>query len=220
MTNHLKDPTMVADNPWPDDARYDTMFEYFKEAAPGTVDWKFIKMVYASDNTYNTSTGQWVINQPGTDVADSSSSTSLNIFHPVDLTAYLGTGKPSGTGSPAYDTGQYAKLQLLTNPGKIAAQADADTNTYYWAANTALEYQMNLSPAPAYLTEPVISDIKTTLNNAYVAYSSGMDRRAYGDLATDATQQIQLYSDALTYYVKAQMLAQLAQANLVRAEGN
>ena len=56
--------------------------------------------------------------------------------------------------------------------------------------------------------------IETTTGNN-VAYSNGMDREAYADLEDkDTNEKLSLYADALTYYAKAQLCAQMVMTQI------
>lgn len=227
QTNHLIDPSLQADNPpWlgftDSPNRYTTVFQYLKEATTATpatkIDWRLAKAIFASDDYYDGKKGEWVRNQPGKPgISNNHITTTLNIFEPNTLTAYLATGMASGNGSPAYATGEYVKLQLLETPKKIADKADADTQSIYWDANDT--FQRELNTKAAYLTLPVIADIKDKLNKAWYAYSKGLDRLSYGTLQSDANTGRTLFATALTYYAEAQMYAQMAKTSLLRAKG-
>ncbi len=225
QTNHLVDTSLKDYNPGfisftDSPKRYDTVFRYLTEATASSekVDWTFIKSIFASDDWYDSETSTWHINEPGgPGISNSSGTTTTNIFQPATLTAYLGTGIPSGIGSPAYATGEYVKLKLLATPKKVANEADIDTQNIYWdSVNT---FQMELNANPAYLTLPVISEIEEKLDKAWYAYSAGLDRLGYATLETNADKARELFAAALTYYAEAQMYAQEAKTYLLRAKG-
>lgn len=223
QTNNLVDPSLQQYNPaWlapalGSYARYDTVFEFLKEAAPGTVDFKFAKALLSSDNWYDSLATLWHINEPGLTLNVSNDHTSIcqSIFFPADQIAYLQTGTPSGIGLPANSTGEYVKIKLATDPKTVASQADADALAYFWDAADNLEHDLNAKMA--YLTPSVISDIKGMLDNSFSAYSAGLDRAGFAALNTDTKQRLNLWSSALTDFAKAQLYAQMAKSAIVRA---
>ncbi len=199
--------------------RYNTVLRYLTEAEPGTVNFNIAKKIFASDDWYDADSGTWNRNQPGKGgTSNSHGTTSVNIFHPATLTAYLATGVPSGNGSPAYATGEYVKLQLKATPKEIARQADIDTIALYWDAADTFQYELNRKPA--YLTLPVITIIRDTLDKAYYAYSAAMDRYGYAGLEEDQNRKRELLASSLTYYAQAQLYAQMAKTDLLRAKFN
>ena len=50
-----------------------------------------------------------------------------------------------------------------------------------------------------------------------IVRSLGMDRASFANLATDAKKQIGLWAEAMTYYAKAQLYAQMAKTTLLKA---
>jgi len=82
----------------------------------------------------------------------------------------------------------------------------------YWEAADLFEYDLNDNAA--YLTYDVAESIKAKLDEAFVAYSNGMDREAWADLEGDMNEQLALYGEALTYYAKAQLYAQMVLTHL------
>jgi hypothetical protein len=221
QTNHLVDPSLVTYNPpWlpvlGTYARYDTVFQFLKEAAPGSVNFTFGKNLFASDDWYEAGKAAWHRNEPGKrEVSNSHTSVSQSIFFPADLTAYLQTGTPSGRGIPAYATGEYVKIRLATDPKAVTYKADSDTLALYWDATDSFEHDLNAKAA--YLTTPVVNDIRGKLDQAFAAYSLGMDRSSFANLATDSKKRISLWAEAMTYYAKAQLYAQMAKTALLKA---
>jgi hypothetical protein len=133
----------------------------------------------------------------------------------VDLVAYLQTGTPSGIGLPAYATGEYVKIKLAGGPKKVTDQADADAIALYWDARDSFEREVNAKAA--FLTTPIVADIRAKLDQAFVAYSIGMDRAAFAALMKDVKKQNSLWSEAMTQYAKAQLCAQMAKTALLKA---
>jgi hypothetical protein len=65
------------------------------------------------------------------------------------------------------------------------------------------------------LTYGIAESIKEKLDEAFVAFSTGMDREAWADLEEkDTNEKLSLYGEALTYYAKAQLHAQMVKAQL------
>ena len=201
-------------------ARYDTVFEYLTEAAPGSVNFDFTKKLFASDDWYEKGAKTWHRNDPGApNLSNDHTSINESIFHPSDLVAYLATGTPSGNGIPAYATGEYVKIKLSSDPVKVTDQADSYALTDYWKAADLFEKEMNKSPTSSYLTIPMISEIKRLLDKAMNAYSTGIDRAAYAYLTKNVQKSNALWGSALTGFAKAQLYAQEAVTILGRAGG-
>ncbi len=221
QTNHLIDPSLKSLNPpWlpviGTYARYDTVFKLLQEAAPGSVNFAFGKKLFASDDWYDAAKSEWHRNEPGvSQVSNNQSSVSQSIFFPAELTAYLATGTPCGLGIPAYATGEYVKIKLAAGPKKATDQADADAQALYWDARNAFQHDLN-EKAP-YLTADVIGDIRSKLDQAFVAYSLGIDRASFAALTKDAKRQTSLWGEAMTHYARAQLYAQMAKTNLLDA---
>jgi hypothetical protein len=221
QTNHLVDRSLAAFNPkrlagQGTYARYDTVSQFLKEASAGTVDFTFGKNLFASTDWYDAGKGAWNRNKPGTpQVSNSHISVSQGIFFPADLIAYLQTGTPSGRGIPAFATGEYVKIKLATDPQKVTKQADADALALYWDACDSFEHEINAKAG--YLTTTIAGDIEVKLDQAMAAYSQGMDRVSFASLSTDARKRTGLWAEAMTYYAKAQLYAQMAKTELVNA---
>jgi hypothetical protein len=221
QTNHLVDPSLAAYNPkWlpvlGTYARYDTVFQFLKEAAPGSVDFAFSKNLLASDDWYETSKAAWRRNEPGKrEVSNSHTSVSQAIFFPADLVAYLQTGTPSGCGLPAFATGEYVKIKLAADPKTVADNADRDAIAMYWDA--ADSFRRDVNAKSAHLSVAVTNDIKDKLNQAFAAYSLGMDRSSFANLTMDGKKRISLWAEAMTHYAKAQLYAQMAKTTLLKA---
>jgi hypothetical protein len=223
QTNHLIDPDLVSHNPsWGVELgtykRYDTVLQYLKEARPGSVDFEFAKRILSSSDWFEKSKNTWHRNKPGLRFSSNDhASVSESIFFPADLTAYLATGTPSGTGIPAYATGEYVKIKLATAPKKVVDQADADALEYYWEAADLFEKEMNTIPTPVYLTPVLMSKVQELLDKSMTSYSIGIDRAAYAYLEKDNKRSNALWGTALTNFAKAQIYAQMAKTALYRA---
>jgi hypothetical protein len=219
MTNHLVDPTLQSYNPvWLEPAlgtftRYNTVFQFITEAL-GTIDFPFAKNMFASSDWYDADAAQWHYNDPGAPyISNDHTSVNQSIFFPADLIAYLQTGTPSGNGLPAYATGEYVKIKLAADANSVTAQAGNDALSLYWAATDLFEYESNAGAA--YLTYQISESIKAKLDEAFVAFSTGMDREAYADLEEkDLNEKLSLYGEATTYYAKAQLYAQMVTTDL------
>ncbi len=214
MANHLVDESLQIYNPvWLEPAlgtftRYNTVFQFITESL-GNIDFSFAKSMFASNDWYDADAATWHKNEPGAPgISNDHTSVNQSIYFPADLVAYLQTGTPSGNGMPAYATGEYVKIKLADDANAVTAQAGSDAASMYWAANDLLEHDLNAGAE--YLTYEIAESIKAKLDEAYVAYSNGMDREAYADLEeNDANEKLSLYADALTYYAKAQLCAQM-----------
>jgi len=223
QTNHLNPEWMQEYNPFwlsfiGTYTRYDTVAQFLTEAEPGTVDFAFAKAMFASDDWYDAAEGVWHRNEPGAPgISNDHTSVAQSIFFPADLVAYIQPGTPSGNGIPAYATGEYVKIQLATDPKPVTLQADADALAYYWDACDLFEHELNANAG--YLTGQLVEDIRDKLDEAMTAYSLGMDREAFANLATDADQRLELWGAALTHFAKAQLYAQMAKTTLVKASG-
>lgn len=220
QTNHLVDRSLAAFNPkWlaaeGTYARYDTVLQFLKEASAGTVDFAFGKNLFASTDWYDAGKAVWNRNKPGAqEISNSHISVSQGIFFPADLIAYLQTGTPSGRGIPAFATGEYVKIKLAADPKTVAKQADRDALALYWNACDSFEQDINAKAS--YLTTAIAGDIKGKLDQAIAAYSQGMDRASFASLSNDAKKRMGLWAEAMTYYAKAQLYAQMAKTALVK----
>jgi hypothetical protein len=218
QTNHLVDPSLEVYNPkWLPTigtyARYDTVFQYLKEARPGTVDFNFAKKLFASDDWYDAGKMMWVRNQPGAkEISNSHTSVGQAVFIPAERTAYLQAGTPSGIGLPAFATGEYVKIKLADDPKAVTQQADRDALAFYWDARDAYEHDLN--DKAGHLTQAISGKIRSRLDEAISSYSLGMDRASFANLETDESARIALYAEAMTYYAKSQLYAQMAKTAL------
>jgi hypothetical protein len=173
--------------------------------------------MFASSDWYDAGASTWHYNEPNAPgISNDHTSVNQSIFFPADLVAYLQTGTPSGNGLPAYATGEYVKIKLADDANAVTAQAASDALSMYWEAADLFEYDANDNAA--YLTYGVAELIKEKLDEAFLAYSNGMDREAWADLEENTNEKLALYGEALTYYAKAQLHAQmvLAQLNKLR----
>jgi hypothetical protein len=206
MTNHLADPAPPAawspwNPPWAGPTsnsaqRYNSVFAALQSVAgQSKVDFKFAKKLFEDNYSAGSS-----INQ--------------SIFQPTSLTAYLQTGTPTGNGLPPYATGEYVKIRLATDPKTVTYNAGNDASTFYWAARNSFQAAIN-ADAP-WLTTDVYNDVAAMLDEAYTAYTLGMDRASWADL--QKRQSPALWAEALTYYAKAQLYSQMASTALLRAQ--
>ena len=218
MTNHLVDETLQIYNPvWLEIGlgtftRYDTVFQFITESL-GNVDFPFAKSMFSSSDWYDADASTWHHNEPGAPgISNDHTSVNQSIFFPADLVAYLQTGTPSGNGLPAYATGEYVKIKLADDANAVTAQAASDALSMYWEVADLFEYDLN--DDAAYLTYGVAELIKEKLDEAFVAYSTGMDREAWADLEEKTNEKLALYGEALTYYAEAQLHAQMVKTQL------
>ena len=220
QTNNLVDPSLLEYNPFwlqfmGTYERYNTVYQFLDEAAPGSVDFEFAKSMFASSDWYDAAEGEWHYNEPGSNfISNDHTSICSSIFFPSDLVAYLSTGTPSGNGLPAQATGEYVRVQLASTPKEVTAQANSDALDYYWEAAELYEHELNAMPA--YLTTVVIKDIEDKLDEAMTAYSIGIDRAAFADFETDAKQRAALWGEAMTSFAKAQLYSQMAKSTLLK----
>jgi hypothetical protein len=202
MTNHLVDPAHSAYNPpWAGNSisRYTSVWNYLAPVAgQGKIDFDFAKKLFEANYSLQGSVNQ-------------------SIYQPATLTAYLQTGTPTGNGLPVFATGEYVKIRLATDPKTVTYNAGNDAATFYWAAVNA--FQSAINTKAAWLTEPVYDDVAAQLDQAFTAYEEGMDRAAYADLQKKKKQTPDLWAEALTYYAKAQLYAQMASTTMRRAQG-
>ena len=232
ITNHLADPANQAYNPpgrgvpGPDGSmgntfyRYATLWEFVSPAAAGAkIDFNFARKLFMSDDWYDPIAKKWHYNDPGSPNGMNNfgygGTTTTSIFFPADLTAYFGTGTPSGIGLPAYATGEYVKIQLADNPEAVAAKAASTSFAFYKDARDLFQKEMNRRAF--YLTPVLARAIKKRLDLAFAAHELGMDRHAYAFLENGPDAKLALYGDALTYYAKAQLYSQMVKTELLRA---
>ncbi|MBN1568217.1 MAG: hypothetical protein JXA73_10245 [Acidobacteria bacterium] len=221
QTNHLVHPSLHALNPkWLSSlgtyARHDTVSRFLKDTSAGAVNFAFGKNLFASCDWYDAGKSLWNRNRPGVEeISNSHTSVGQAIFHAADQIAYLQAGTPSGRGLPAYATGEYVKIKLATDPKTVVKQADIDALAMYWDACDSFEHDMNA--IAGYLTTAVAGDIECKLDQAMAAYSQGMDRASFAGISADAKKRTGLWAEAMTYYAKAQLYAQMAKTALVRA---
>jgi len=219
MANHLVDESLQIYNPpWLEPAlgtftRYDTVFQFITEAL-GAIDFPFAKSMFASDDWYDADAAVWHYNEPGAPgISNDHTSVNQSIYFPADLVAYLQTGTASGNGLPAYATGEYVKIKLADDANAVTAEAGNDALSMYWETTDLFEYDSNDNAE--YLTYEIAESIKEKLDEAFVAFSIGIDREAWADLEEkDTNEKLSLYGEALTYYAKAQLHAQMVKTQL------
>jgi predicted choloylglycine hydrolase len=220
MTNHLVDPSTQTYARSSSFFRYATTFKYVSDAAAtSSIDFSFAKNMFMSDDWYDPDAKQWHYNDPASGyIANALGSTvNTSIYFPASLTAYFGVGTPSGIGMPAYATGEYVKIQLGKDPSAVTTAAGSGAYAFYKDARNFFEHDLN-AKAP-YLTTLLAQTAEDKLDEAMSAYSLGMDRAAFAYLEKDVNKQLALYSEALTYYAKAQLYSQMVKTMLLRASG-
>ena len=78
----------------------------------------------------------------------------------------------------------------------------------------------DLNEKAAFLTTPIINEIRGKLDKASFAYSFGMDRSAFAALTENMQMQNALWAEAMTQYAKAQLYAQMAKTALLKARAS
>lgn len=221
QTNHLVDPYLqkynVGDG-YTSRNRYVTMFEHMKNAAAnGGVSFETAKAAFSSDDWKDSKTGQWNYNDPGSpSVNNNSSSVAQVVFQPADMVAYFQIGTPGGAGLPGGATGEYFKLILGEDPFAVSNEADKTAEEYFWTARNM--YQKMLNARAENLTYEVAASIRGLLDTAACEMEYGMDRAGFAYMAEtnglSADEEMQLWSDALTHFVKSQLYSQMAISQL------
>jgi hypothetical protein len=74
----------------------------------------------------------------------------------------------------------------------------------------------DLNAKAAYLNQAIVKDIRDKLDQAFAAYSLGMDRASFANLSTDGKKQIGLWAEAMTYYAKSQICSEMAKTALLQ----
>lgn len=223
QTNHYVAPALSAYNPFwvkfiGTYERYDTIFQYLKEATPKSVDFEFVKKMFSSSDWYDSATGTWHYNEPGMNtISNDHSSVRVSLFFPADLTAYFLAGRPSGIGIPAQSTGEYVKLKIGKTPKEVVDQADQDAIDLYWEAADLLESEVNKKPRPQYLTQTLIEAIEAKLDQSIASYSLASEYAAFANMENNPRKRLEMWSTALTHYAKAQLYAQMAKSILLEA---
>ncbi len=97
----------------------------------------------------------------------------------------------------------------------LLPQAASDALSMYWEVADLFEYDLN--DDAAYLTYGVAELIKEKLDEAFVAYSTGMDRGLWADLEEKTNEKLALYGEALTYLYRGSIACQMvSQLNKLR----
>jgi hypothetical protein len=231
QTNHFASPETEKFNvggmeEWNYDSftRFATCWEYVEAAAAkGGVDIAFIRNMFHSDDWYDPAEGVWHYNDPEAGLGfDKIDYTQNTVFAPLDLTAYFILGSGSGVGVPAEATGEFAKVQLGENPMGIADSMKWESFGMFNAARNLLRSEMNINAGLArdkrYLTDTAAQSIEAMLDEAWLEYERGMDRSAWAFEAElsgkPAVEQLALWGDAMSHYVRTQLLAQMVTARL------
>jgi len=205
-------------------SRYATCWEYVKPAAEkGEIDLEFIWDMFHSDDWYNPDTQTWNYNDPGSGLGfDMLGYTHQCVFFPADLTAYFIQGVGSGTGMPAGATGEFAKVQLADDPATVAASMNEDAYGFWEEARTLLRTELNINAGldrnDRYLTDSVAQPIEEMLDEAWAEWERGANRAAFAYKAelsgASLDDQLALWSEAMSHYVKAQLYAQMVTTRL------
>lgn len=68
------------------------------------------------------------------------------------------------------------------------------------------------------LSLPLIRDVEDKLDQAFSAYSLGMDRASFAGLIGNKKLQLALLAEAMTYFAKSQLYVQMARTVLLKAK--
>jgi hypothetical protein len=240
-TNHYNSPSMAPYNlpaEWFPDTyvRYATAFEKLSSAQPGTVGVDFAKTLWAANDWYDASTGEWhtVVPNDFSDV-DPTNDTPYVCYVPGNLceggeyqiiqlpaqkTAYLQLGVPQGTSIQYYwpddpkPTGEYTKWQLLDSITKVASAASDDAGEMIKAAWDAFWQKARL------LDPATRNELRRLMNEATQAWRKGRmeeidaEHAVHGHRKGNKKTEIVLWSAALTDYATAQLCSQMVTTKL------
>ena len=195
--------------------RYATAWEYLKEAAEKDgIDIEMLRKMYHSDDWFDPDTKEWHINEPGVDQGFNSGFDGFDYTHqsvlcPQSKTAYLIQGTGSGVGMPAGSTGEFAQIGLKDSPLACADSMQELTFNQFIRARAYLSKMVNgcESIKKNYLLK---KELLNMLDEAYLAYESGWNRAAFAYREGQEQQPqkeaiLSLLSEAMSYYVKAQL---------------
>ena len=122
---------------------------------------------------------------------------------------YIMQGTGSGTGMPAGSQGQFIEIKMSDSPAEIAADMEIRTFDIFRAARRELRIMINGNEClkKNYLLR---EKFETILDECYIAYELGQDRRAYAfmeihDGATDKIQTYRLLAEAMSHFAVAQV---------------
>lgn len=221
QTNHLVNPTLQEYNQGGEVGgsadRYATMVAYLQEGiANGGITIDTAKKAFTSDDWLNAETGVWTYNDPSSaSVNDNMESLAQTIILPADKTAYFEVGTPNGVGFPGGATGEYVKVKLDEDPLAVSDDASTTAQEYFWnARNTFVTMQNAKDPR---LTLTAQEAIRPLLDTAATEIEYGMDRAGFAfqkQSADKKDEAMQLWSDAMTHFAKAQIYSQMASTKL------
>ena len=106
-------------------------------------------------------------------------------------------------------------MKLATDPKTVTYNADKDALALYWDAADSFRHDQNAN-AP-YVSTAKAGEIREDLDQAFAAYSIGMDRASFANLSSDPKEQTSLWAEAMTYYAKSQLYSQMAKTELLKA---
>jgi hypothetical protein len=219
FANDFRGPDMTVHN-YPGDfqnneGRYWTNWMHIMPVATtSAIDVDFVKSAWKSPDWYDKSTETWHYddplnaNVPGNPFGVGGQ--TQNIILPASLTIYMQFGSPSGVGWPAYATGEYTKLQLLSDIPKVLDAAQADALTMYTVALEKYLKMVNAGTIDVNYRETM----REKLNEAYDAWAQATVTEAEAYYATKKADQMALYGEAITGYSKAQLYSQMVTTGL------
>lgn len=201
---------------YPSITRFATADAFLKEyTADKKMDIEHVRMMYSSDDWFDPVSKKWVRNDPGTDAYGSNLGydgfdyTVQSAIVPEDMMIYIMQGTGSGTGMPAGSQGQFIEIKMSDSPAEIAADMEIRTFDIFRAARRELRIMINGNEClkKNYLLR---EKFETILDECYIAYELGQDRRAYAfmeihDGATDKIQTYRLLAEAMSHFAVAQV---------------
>ncbi len=195
--------------------RFATASQYLSDyAVKGEMDMEKVREMFASDDWFDPDAKRWHHNDPGSDPYGSNNGfdgydyTLQAAFEPATMTAYFMQGTGSGTGMPAGSTGQFVEIQLMDDSLEMAAVMQERTFSLFADARKELRKIINGSKEiqKNYLVRTAYEQL---LDEAYLAYESGQDRRAHAFMLchegnADEADSLKLLGEAMSYFAKAQ----------------
>ncbi len=183
-------------------------------AGTSTVDVGYVKNMWKSPDWYEKATESWHYNDPLNPAVPGNpfgvGCHTNNIFLPASLTAYMQFGSPSGTGWPAYATGEYTTIKIVANVPNFVDTIQSDALAAY---QTALAQYLTILNTGT--LDPMLSQLlNDKLGDAFTAWSDGMVSEAEAYYADKKNNQMTQYGEAATLYSKAQLLSQWVSSKL------
>jgi hypothetical protein len=88
----------------------------------------------------------------------------------------------------------------------------------YWNARDSFEH--DLTAKAVHLNSTISREIRNDLDQAFSAYSLGMDMASFANLETDKKNRIRLWAEAMTQYAKSQLFSQMVKTKLLQARAD